>query len=538
MASLLIFIIAVTVSTLLMSACSHRESTTVETNSLTIVQQREPRSLNPLFENGTASKEFGELLFSYLLTWNNHGQLVPDVAKQVPTLANGGISSDGLTITYHLRSDVRFSDGSRLTANDCIATLHAIMNPHSLVQSRYGYDRIGAADAPTPDTLVIHLRRPFAPILTLFFAPMGFPILPAHIITHITDLNTATFNEAPIGSGPYRVVRWSHGDRIDLVANSHFYRGSPHIAHLIIRFIPNPDVAIEQLQTGEAQFFFNDEDWSTIPQLRTLANVTTLVTPMNGIGALIFNTQSSPTNDIAIRRAVALGLNIPTLVSRSYRNAIHARHATRGLFMVAANDRAWPMLPYRPDLAARSLARNGWKRNGQDIRTKDGRPLRMLLAIAAGTPSEAAMAAQIRQELLAIGIDVEIKTYAMTQFAAPAEAGGPVYGGKFNLALYPFVPGDDPDTTDQFACNRIPPNGYNKPRICDPKIDALLLAGRENYNPVLRAKIYRQLQQRLARDLPMLPLFQARGVNAFTSRLHGVSGSVATVFWNAYHWHF
>ncbi len=536
--SLFVLTMSVTVFFLLAAACSQRGATNIETTSLTIVQQREPRSLNPLFENGTASKEFGELIFSYLLTWNSHGQLVPDVARQVPTLANGGISSDGLTITYHLRPNVRFSDGTPLTANDCIATFHAIMNPHLLVQSRYGYDRISALNAPTPYTLVIHLRKPFAPILTLFFAPMGFPILPKHSITHIANLNTSSFNEAPIGSGPYRVVRWNHGNRIDLVANSFFYRGIPHIAHLILRFVPSPNVAIEQLQTGEAQFFFNDEDWSTIPQLRTLAHIRTLVTPMNGIGALIFNLHASPTNAIAIRRAVAFGLNIPMLVSRSYRNAITASHATRGLFMEMANDRAWPMLPFRPDLAAQSLQRDGWKFDGHHIRTKDGKPLRMLLAIAAGTPSDAAMAAQIRQELLSIGIDVEIKTYAMTQFAAPAEAGGPVYGGNFNLALYPFVPGDDPDTTDQFACNRIPPNGYNKPRICDPKIDALLLAGRQTYDPIVRANIYRRLQGQLARDLPMLPLFQARGVNAFTSRLHGVSGSVATVFWNVYHWHF
>ncbi|MHB8462320.1 MAG: peptide ABC transporter substrate-binding protein [Vulcanimicrobiaceae bacterium] len=536
--SLLSFALAVVLASSFATGCSRRDTASRQTTSLTIVQQREPRSLDPLFENGTASKEFGELLFSYLLTWNSHGQLIPDAATQVPTLANGGISTDGLTITYHLRHDVRFSDGTPLTANDCIATIHAIMNPQSLVQSRYGYDRVARANAPNPYTLVIHLRRPFAPLLTLLFAPMGFPILPAHIIAHSGNLNEARFNDAPIGSGPYRVLQWRHGDRIELASNPEYFRGIPKIARLVIHFVPNPDVAIDQLQTHEAQFFFNDEDWSTIPQLRTLKNTTTLVTPMNGIGALIFNTQSSPTNDVRVREAVARGLNIPLLVSRSYRNAINATHPTRGLFMQTADDKAWPMLSYQPTLAARELARDGWISGPDNVRKKDERPLRMVLTIAAGTPSEAAMAAQIRQELRAIGIVVEIKAYAMTQFAAPAEAGGPVYGGKFNLALYPFVPGDDPDTTDQFACTRVPPSGYNKSRICDPKIDALLLAGRESNDPLVRANIYRKLQKRLAEQLPMLPLFQARGVNAFTSRLHGVSGSVATVFWDAYKWHY
>ena len=521
---------------LIFAGCTRQGSPTPSSTMLTVVQQREPRSLNPLFENGTASKEFGELIFSYLLTWNAQNQLVPDVATQVPSLRNGGISPSGRTITYHLRHNVRFSDGTPLTAADCIATIHAVMNPKLLVQSRYGYDRIISATAPDPYTLVLRLQRPFAPLLTLLFAPMGFPILPAHVIAHIANLNTSTFNEEPIGSGPYRVVRWIHGERIDLAPNEKYYRGAPRIPHLRIRFVPSPNVAMEQLQTGEAQFFFNDEDWSTIPQLRTLHEIRTLVTPMNGIGALIFNTSAGPTADQRVRRAIARALNVPRIVRTSYRNAIDASHPTRGLFMWASQQQAWPTVRYNPVTAAHILSADGWHRGPDGSRRKFGGRLRLLLVIAAGTPSESALATQIREELDAVGMQVEIKAYALTQFAAPAEAGGPVYGGKFQLALYPFVPGDDPDTTDQFACSRVPPRGYNKSRICNQRIDALLLAGRRSNDPTQRKRSYLALQRLLAVQLPILPLFQARGVNAYTRRLHGVSGSVATVFWNVGSW--
>ena len=152
-----------------------------------IAQQREPLSLNPALENGASSTEWGFLLFSYLVKYDENGNLIGDVATQVPTLQNGGISRDGLTVTYHLRKGVRFADGVPLTAHDCVWTIDAINNPANNVQSRYGYDRIAKAEAPNDYTLVLHLKHPFAPLLTLVLAPQGFPVLPRHLLAKYPD---------------------------------------------------------------------------------------------------------------------------------------------------------------------------------------------------------------------------------------------------------------------------------------------------------------------------------------------------------------
>ena len=124
------------------------------TAALVIGQQQEPVSLNPALENGQRSTEWGELLFSYLLKYDSKGRLAGDVAREVPTLANGGVSRDGLTITYHLRPNVRFADGARLTARDCVWSIEAIVNPANDAQSRYGYDRVARADAPDRKSVV------------------------------------------------------------------------------------------------------------------------------------------------------------------------------------------------------------------------------------------------------------------------------------------------------------------------------------------------------------------------------------------------
>jgi peptide/nickel transport system substrate-binding protein len=119
---------------------------------------------------------------------------------------------------------------------------------------------------------------------------------------------------------------------------------------------------------------------------------------------------------------------------------------------------------------------------------------------------------------------------------APASEGGPVYGGKFQMALYPFVNGDDPDATDQFACANVPPNGYNKSRICDPRIDALLRAGQSTFDIAKRKTIYSQLQRILYEKLPLILIYRRREVDTFTTRLRGQTTSIDGAFWDAGSW--
>lgn len=514
-------------------ACAHRQT---PTDTLTIVQQREPLSLNAALENGVSATQWGLLLFNYLVKWNDRGELVADVATEVPTLSNGGISPDGKTITYHLRSGLRFSDGTPLTARDCVYSIEAVQNPRNNVQTRYGYDRIASAQAPDATTLVLHLREPFAPLLTLVLAPQGFPILPRHVLAQYPDFNHLSFNEHPVGAGPYVVRRWTRSDRVELDANPWYFGGKPRIAHLVIRFVPDSNTAINQLHTGEAQGFFNDQNMGDLPLLASLTNVHVIRTPINAVGALIFNTQDPITQDPRVRRALTQALDIPSLVAKTYRGAVDARDAGRGLFEWAYDPRSPLVAPYDPRNAQRLLDASGWHRRPDGTREKGGRTLDILLLIQANTPGDEIIASAIQQAERQIGVTVTIKPFNVTQFAAPAESGGPVYGGKFQMALYPFVNGDDPDVTDQFACANVPPHGYNKSRVCDRQLDELLTRGRTTYDPQQRKAIYSKIQARLSELLPIVLLYQRREIDAFDTRVHGASSSVSSVFWNIGQW--
>ncbi len=526
--------LAVALIFLALAACTHRY--VPQPGEFVIVQQREPASLNPELENGTSSMEWGQLLFSYLVTWNDKGQLVGDVATAVPAYANGGISKDGRTIVYHLRRGVRFSDGSPLTADDCVYTIRAILDRDNDVQSRYGYDRIISATAPNPYALVLKLSRPFAPLVSLVLSAEDFPILPKHLLATYPNFNDIPFDSQPIGSGPFVVKRWLRGDRVEMSANPFYFRGKPGIELLTIRFVADGNTAINQLRTGEADGFFDDLDTNNYPMLRSVPGMRVTLTPLSEVGALIFNTQDPMTSDARVRQALAQAVDMQALVSKAYRGAEQPHDAGRGLFQWAYDERAYPDVRYDPEHAKRLLAAAGWLPGPDGTRRKNGVPLRPLLIFQSAVTGDGIFAAALREYELAVGADVELKDYDVDTFVAPPEEGGPVYGGKFQLALYPFENGNDPDVIDQFACSHVPPNGYNKSRFCSREVDFLMTAALQTYDPAKRKAIYVRIERILAQELPIELIYQTREIDAFSTRLHGESVSPTGPFWDAWSW--
>jgi len=522
---------------LLFAGCAHVTTGIAGAgNELTIAQQREPMALNPALENGTSSTEWGLLLFSYLVKFSDKGKLTPDLATQIPTLQNGGISKDGLTITYHIRRGVRFADGAPLTARDCAWSIAAIDNPRNNVQSRYGYDLVADAQAANDTTLVLHLKRPFAPLLTLVLAPQGFPILPRHILAKFPDFNHIAFDAAPIGSGPYVVERWQRGDRVTMRANPYYWRGKPRIARIIVRFVPDPQTAINLLHTHEVQGYFNEQDYADYPILRDIPGYAVTSTPENAVGAIIFNTQDPLTGDSLVRHALAEAIDVKSLIAKAYRGALTSANAGRGLFIWAYDKAAYPDIPFNPNAARELLERAGWRLGSDGVRHKNGQALSLLFILQAATPGDAVIGNTVADYERRVGVHVDLKAFEITQFVAPANEGGPVYGGKFQMGLYPFVNGDDPDATDQFACANVPPHGYNKSRICNRRIDALLEAGKATYDLAQRKAIYARLQRLLYAQLPIALIYQTRQVNAFTTRLQHQTTSLSGAFWNAGAW--
>ena len=483
----------------------------------------EPDSLNPLLSNEADELNFSHLYMSYLIENDDRGNAIPEIATQVPTLANGGISADQRTITYHLRRGVRWQDGQPLTARDVLFSYRAVVNPRNDVSTRVGYEEVQAIRALDERTVVVRLRRRFSPFVQYFFGPQGVgAIMPAHLLQGLSDLNRAAYNERPVGSGPFRVMRWRHGDSIALAANPFYWRGKPHIDRLLYRIIPDPNTRLEQLRTGEVDAYL-DVDPQLLPQVQSIPGVGIALTPVNDLHVLRFNLRDPIVRDVRVRQAIAMAIDRKTLLAAATHGSgviVNANQPRNGW----AYDAATPSIRYDPAAAKRLLG---------------GRTLELTLAIAPQIVNGSQLVASVIQEdLRKIGIRAVIKQYPSGMFYAPAAQGGVLAGGRYQLSYDAWwVLGSDPDDSWNMACDQMPPTGLNYSFWCDPRADAAMHDALATVDRTRRKADYAIVQRAIARDLPIFTLWQVRIPNAYRTYVRGIAPAPGgSTFWNAWSW--
>jgi len=497
-------------------------------DTMVIAESLEPKSLNPALIEGSLSGLVGGILYSFLLTVDAHGHTVPDAATEVPTLRNGGISADGLRITYHLRHDIRWSDGVPLTARDVVFTFHALMNPRTNVPDRYGLDRIATITTPDRYTVVLHLKSRFSMMLDSFLSlPSNYPILAEHVLGSLPDLNHADVERPTIGSGPFTLAGWMHGDHITFAANPLYFRGRPKLHKLVMRFIPAAQTMIAQLRTHEIDAALQLTDPTLLAQMRSIPGTYVLSTPTDGMETLYFNLQTGLTTDLRLRQAIAMALDTETIVRRATRGAIGSGDALRGQF----GDDALPRsVRYDPAAARRLLEADGWRLGSDGVRVRGDRRLSLTLVDSAQSVLAATIAIQMQQQLRDVGVDVMIHGYNEQLVKAPTAEGGPLFGNRFDLALVPIYSDAGPFAAQFFICSERAPAGFNFARICDRAVDRDFVDILNANDPIRRDRDARDIERLLADDVPQVPLLQIRTLAAMSDRVHGVAPSPLTPY--------
>lgn len=510
--------VALLIFALLAAGCARPSASP---STLRIAVRNEPASFDPLLAQTPYDNDLAALAFDLLVTNDAQGHPTPDLAAEVPTLANGGISADGRTVTYHLRRNVRWQDGAPFTSADVAFSFHAVMNPRNPVAERRGYDDVTSVATPDAFTVVFHLKEPFAPFVETVFGENDAPlrIVPAHLLARYPDLVHRSFDAAPIGTGPYRLVKYVRGDEAEYAANDDYFLGKPRIARIVVRFVPDDTTRATELRTGEADFadyvsFATMHALANVPNLRVLAPSAPIVYE------LAMNAARKPLDDVRVRRALAQAID----------RAAIARTTTYGFGTVATAD-AYPHSPaYDPALRAQPYDPAAAKRGLGALR----RPLE-LLAVA-GNPTSSSIAVQVQAMLAAVGVRVNVRAVSPMLFGAPEAMGGLLASGTFDLAVMPYVGGQDPDNSARFACAAIPPEGQNMERLCDPRIDAAERVQLRSADPRARIAALRTIERLLIEDVPGVFLFYGAPGDAFVKRLHGVAPNGTTQTWNAYRW--
>jgi peptide/nickel transport system substrate-binding protein len=483
------------------AAGRHRHSYTIA-HTLRIGDPTEYASLNPYLD--LSSWRLADLTMAWLLRSGPDDRPRPELATEVPTPRNGGVSSDGRTIVYHLRHDARWSDGAQFTARDVVFSTKTGMDPQTDEQARDFFADIAGVGAPDPYTVVLHLKRPYAGIVYGYFFSVGSPsILPAHILARLPNINTASYNALPVGIGPFKYVRWDRGSQIVLAANPLYFRGKPKLDRIIVKSLPSVLAVYGALRSHAIDL----ANWhpSLSGGIDKDREFSTLVERLYETSYLTLNVRRPPLDDVAVRRALRLAIDRPRILQIiTEGNVSLAERLTDSPYPAGhPMDTGFPLLGYDPAAANRLLERDGWHLGADGIRVKNGRRLSLAIPGPAGFRIMDQLDELLRSDLRDIGAVAETHNYAQAYLMSPA---GPVARGDFDMFTTNFDFDAYGDLSSQFGCDRAPPNGWDVGGYCNRSLEPLLAAFNAAYQESARRRLAGRIARKIIDDVPVIPL--------------------------------
>jgi len=530
----------------LLAGCSKVSQSTTATmqrggtipGTLRYADIEEPVSMNPLLRLDAVSTDMDMFVFGYFFNLDDKMRWIPELALEVPSYANGGISKDGRTLTYHLRHGVKWQDGAPFTSHDVVFTTHAIQNPANNLQSRSGWEHVMSVEAPDPYTVKFHLDKIYASAIATYFAEgSSYPVLPAHLLEKYPNLNQVPFNTNPVGTGPFKFVKWVHGDRVEFAANPLYWRGPPKLQRIIYKIVPNDNTILTQLKTHEIDAWFRGPS-SMYPELAKLTSDAYRVQlePSLAFAHLDLNQQNPILAQLPVRQAIAYAIDRKRIIHDVTHDVNIVAYANQAPF-------SWSYEPnvvhydYDPAKAGQILDAAGWKLGPGGVRVKNGQRLEFQLSAVTGGATGEAIEVIVQQELRAVGINASIKNYPTALFFAGYQQGGILQAGKYDAAFYAWVAGIDPDDESLYASYRIPPAGQNDVWWKDPVIDQAEKGALSSYDQATRKKYYSIIQKEVASQAVTIVLYFSRYVYTTSTRFKNFVPAPATSSnWNSWEW--
>ncbi len=501
---------------------------------LRMADTADPDHFNPLLSTMDLVEDLSSLVLSYLVIADGDGKLVGDLASEVPSLKNGGISRDGKTYVYHLRRGVVWHDGVRFNSRDVAFTWRAVVNPRNNILHREGYEEVSRVETPDDYTVVVRLRRRYPPFVTQFFTTLqegSKGILPAHLLERLPNINEAPYNSAPVGTGPFKFVRWDRGRGMTFVANERYFRGRPKIDRIEFRILPHDNTIMEAMQAHEIDLVVGVA--TTLYERYTkFDGVVAALYPWNAENVFIINNTKPGLRHLEVRQAIARAIDYEGII----------RKVTHGVATIARDIvpptaigfTPNPPYPYDPRGAIALLERHGWLPGPDGIRRKGGERLAFTVDIGSGSANAHNIAIQVQSYLRAIGIDLTLKLYPYNVIFSYT---GPIETMKYDFADYSYTLPWDPNNLIYLGCRERPPVGENVTGYCDPEVDAGEQAGLSSDEPAIRAQIYHRVERRVRETVPYIPLYLIRRPTARSVDLKNFSAAPSIApWWNVYQW--
>jgi peptide/nickel transport system substrate-binding protein len=463
--------------------------TSAKVTTLVIANAVKVDTLDPEANSVNESIWLDQNLYSRLLQPNSTGTgLLPDLAQ------SWTISPNGLTYTFHLQPDAKFSNGSPVTGNDVV---------YSIDRSRafaggWGFllTAVKSITAPDAHTVVVTLSQPHAPLLA-DLAMYAYSVVPESLV----KAQGSAFFQHPVGSGPFMVTSYSPDSEVDLAANPNFYGTKPQIKKVKILIVPDDNSRVLMLESKKADVIENPPG-NLVDQIDKTPGLSVQLFPSTRVDFVQLDEHFKPFKSELVRQAINYAINRNAIVKLAYQG-----HAVPGAsfmpYKMQYFDSSITPYPYDPQKAKQLLAQAGYPHG-----------FNAFLITVSGDVAGQAEAIVMKSELAAVGINISIQSYELLTAYNKEDGGHSEFGERYwtNDIV-------DPDEVATFGADCTGgANAFNS-YWCSKQATALVAQARAELNPATRQQLYNQIQQIIYQQSPFV-------VTDYSPYRYGVGGWV------------
>ncbi len=469
---------------------------TRDPDTLVVGLEGNPVSLDPRYAVDAYSTRILPLIFDRFLETGPDGDVRPGLAE------SWEIEND-VRYTFHLRSGVRFSDGSPLTSRDVAENVRFLRDPENKCPAGGSLDIIETIETPDAETVIIKLKEVFAP----FMQKLALGVVPASL------LGDGDFGDHPVGSGPYVLEKFQRGFVLELIPNENYNGPPPSIPRIRFEVLPNETTRMLKMKKGDIDLMQNCTPPYALKKFAAMKGVAVDRAPGINYSYMGFNMQDPKgiVSNKAVRAAVAHAIDREAIIDRLLKGQARVADTLLAPENWAHNPDV-PVFDYDPEKARDLLDRAGFRDPDGD-----GPQMRFTLSYKTSTDRLRNRIAEVMAAQLAdVGIGLEKRSYEWGTFFADVKK------GNFQAYTLSWVGVMDPDHLFYvFHSSSMPPSGANRGRYANPELDALLEKARLITNTRRRRDLYLQAQKIIAEDAVYLSLWWTDSIIVRSERLRG-----------------
>ncbi|MEI7844971.1 MAG: peptide ABC transporter substrate-binding protein [Chloroflexota bacterium] len=530
-------------------------------DTATLIIPEEPTGLNYFTSEAAIVRQVAEATsMTGLDTIDQDGVYQPVLATELPTLENGGLSKDYLTITWHLKPGLKWSDGQPLTSDDIKYTWEVLSNPTSgALVGVGGFSLVTAVETPDELTAILTYSSAYPAYLSQF----AYGLLPRHATGKPEEMATWEWNRNPVGAGPFIVSDWQSGQSISMERNPNYFEvGKPYLNKLVFRIVPEPAAQTAMMMQGEAQVHLwpgeSPTEYSTllkgkaeevlVPGIWNMAIDFNLSAPFDGdLGP----TPPHPIlGDLRVRQAIAAAIDYDTLNNQVLSGTVS--DSTNPFEYGWSKCNLPHPFPFDPEKAKKLLDEAGWVPGADGIReakgamyAKDGTRLSLeLQGYTNFTPLQQTEEFLV-ENLKAVGIEARIQNYDFSIIFGTYTDKSPRVIGDYDMLIFDRGFGIDPQNyvSDAYRSDNIPSEknqtGSNYFRWVNSTVDEQLKIAGSNFDQAARKTAYCKIGEQVNTELPQIYLYLLQDGYGFASNMTGYNVSTwGSMTWGAQNWQY